>query len=54
MASLQRITSDSASTRWAGSSSPVSAFTRANVWKVHTSGMSSWCFSAWPTTPESQ
>ena len=41
IASEQPITAASASTRRSGSGSPVSALTRARVWKVDTSGRSS-------------
>ncbi len=54
MASEQPMTSASARTRRSGSGSPVSAFTRASVWKVDTSGRSSSCFRRWPATPDSQ
>ena len=54
MASVQPMISLSASTRRSGSGSPPSAFTRANVWNVMTSGRSSSCLMAWPATPDSQ
>ena len=54
IASLQPMISVSAFSRWALSGSPPRAFTRANVWKVFTSGTSSSCLIEWPLTPDSQ